>query len=237
MTTPRSLARTLRPLAGAAVAAGALAVAGCNPQTFFFLQPTNPTIAREHKELDLRGKRVVILTHAAADVLLNSPAIDLEIAQRLGAILRDKVRKIDLVEIDKVRSWAEDHPSWTDPAEAAEKFEADVVIYLEFDRFSLEDWRSPGLFEGRSNVQIKVTEMAFPTDDRGHPNKAKPREPREVFTDTKETAYPKHQGGMPPSNEVSRSAFRAKFIKEVVKEISGCFVDREMGDDIQDTKF
>ncbi|HWE35334.1 MAG TPA: hypothetical protein VG406_02095 [Isosphaeraceae bacterium] len=237
MTTPRSLARTLRPVAGLALAAGLLAVAGCNPQTFFFLQPNNPSIPRSATDLDLKGKRVVILTHAAADTTLNSPGIDLEIAQRLASILRKKVKKIDVVDPDKVRSWAEDHPSWTKPSEAAEKFEADVVVYLEFDRFSLEDWRSPGLFEGRSTVQVKVTEMEYPKDDKGRPNKSKPREPREVVNDTKETAYPKHQGAMAPSNEVSRSVFRSKFVTEVVKDISGIFVDRDMGDDIQDTKF
>ena len=208
MTTPRSLARTLAPLAGLALAAaGLLAVAGCTPQTFFFLQPWNPSVPRTATDLDLRGKRVVILTHAAADTLLNFPAIDMEIAQRLASILRKKVRKIDLVELDQVRSWAEDHPSWTKPSEAAEKFEADVVIYLEFDRFSVEDWRSPGLFEGRSTVQIKVTEMEYPKDDKGRPNKAKPKEEHVPPSRTpRRPPFPSTRAPWPPA---TRSAARS----------------------------
>ncbi len=43
------------------------------------------------------------------------------------------------------------------------------MIFLEVDEFQIQNPSSPGMFEGKANVHIQVTEMAPPKDPRGKP--------------------------------------------------------------------
>lgn len=239
MTTPRPLARKRSARLGVALlfASGlSVLLAGCDPRALaFFLQPDNPSVA--HSGPDLKGKRVVILARASADAQSEVQAIDHEIAQRLAETLRKKVKKIELVPQANVAAWVEDHPNWTSPAEAAEHFNTDAVVAIEIQHYSIENPKSPGLFEGTATVHVQVVEMLHPKDDRGRPDKTKPKEPEVVFEETRQTSFPRLQGSMPLSAEVNRPAFKQKFLETVVTEISWYFVDRAVGDTIQDTRF
>jgi hypothetical protein len=234
--TPRPLAR-MRPHAAllAASACGLLALAGCDPRmALYFLQPFEPKIAAPCPPL--KGKKVVILTSAVPGTQNDFPTIDRDVTRELAAILRDKVKKVDVVSPDEVFAWAQAHPTSTDPAEAARAFEADVVVFLEIRRFEIQSPSSPGLFEGRSSVHIQVTELAHPKDDRGRPIVERPRESGVIHEDDRETAFPV-TGAIPASAEVTAATFKNKFLKLVVSQISWHLVDHAPGDDIQDTKF
>ncbi len=64
----------------------------------------------------------------------------------------------------------------------------------------------------------------------------KPKEASVVYDDDRETAFPV-RGPIPASAEVSRTAFRNKFLKLVATEVSWHFVEHAPGDNIQDVKF
>ena len=239
MTTPRSLARKRSARLGVALLVvcgfGAL-LTGCDPRALlYFLQPNDPSVA--HNGPDLTGKLVVILTRASAEAQSEVQAIDHDVAQKLAELLRKKVKKIEIVPASKVAAWVEDHPNWTSPTEAAEQFKADAVIAVEIQHYSIENPKSPGLFEGTASVHVQVVEMVYPKDDRGRPDKTKPKEPSPTFEESKEISFPRLQGSMPLSSEVNRPAFKQKFLETVVTEISWYFVDRAVGENIQDTRF
>ena len=65
-TSARPHARTRRAVALLALAsAGLLSLTGCDPRTLiYFLQPWEPTISAPGPSL--KGKKVVVLTHAAS---------------------------------------------------------------------------------------------------------------------------------------------------------------------------
>lgn len=234
MTTPRPHAR-MRRAAGLAIAAvGLLSLAGCDPRALlYFLQPNEPQIAPEYTG-SLKGKRVVILSHAVSGAQRDFVAIDRELTRELIPLLREKIKKIDIVEPTKVWDWAEAHPSWTDPAEAARAFEADVVIFLEVEGFQISDPSSPELYQGVARVHIQMTELKPPTNSKGKELDDQPKEPEVVFDSYRDTEFPS-RGHMPASN-ISRSAFKNKFLKEVAMQVSWHFVARAHGDDIQDTR-
>ena len=210
-------------------------LAGCDPrQMAYFLQPFEPQIPAPGP--DLKEKRVVVIAKAVPGALYDQPTLDRELAGELATILKTNVKKIDVVPVDKVYAWDQDHPTWTDPADLAEAFGADVVIDLEVHSYQIQDPSSPGLFEGKSNVHVRVVERAIPTDNKGKALKGQPLESKVVYETDRETAFPL-RGPMPASAEVSRTSFQNKFLKLVANELSWNFIGHAPGDNIQDVRF
>ena len=233
--TSRPNARTRRAAILTFAAVGLMALAGCDPRTlFYFLQPFEPTVPAPGPSLN--GKRVVILTHAVASAQGDAQAIDRQFNREVVSILRKSVKKIDVVDPDKVWTWVEGHPNWTNPADAAQAFEADMVIFLEVENFQVESASSPGLLEGTARVHIQAVELKHPKNSRGWTMKDKPKEEETVYDDYRDTTFPV-RGPIPVDSGVGRSAFQNKFLHVVATEITWHFVDHSPEDDIQDVKF
>jgi hypothetical protein len=236
MRTPRPHARTRRAAASLFLAsAGLLALAGCDPRTLlYFLQPYEPTVPAPGPKL--KGKRVVVLTHAVAGGGGVYQSLDRELTREFTSILRKNVKKIDLVANEKVTAWMEGHPNWTDPSEAAKAFEADVAIFLEVESFQVASPSSPGLLEGAARTHIQAFEMVHPKNNKGKELTDQPKESKNIYDDYCDTQFPT-RGPVPEGSNVSRGAFKNKFLQVLATELSWRFVDHSPEDDIQDVKF
>jgi len=116
--TPRARARIQIAAVVALVAGGLIAVSGCDPRTLaYFLQPFESTI--EPNGPSLEGKKVVILCNVTSGAVAEFPSLERDVPRILAEILRKKVKKITIVEPDKVATWVEAHPRYTEPADAA----------------------------------------------------------------------------------------------------------------------
>ncbi len=237
--TPRPLARTRRApklpicLLAGVVALGALA--GCDPrQAMYFLQPFSPSIAAPCPSL--KGKKVVILSTSVPGIAGEFLTLDRDMATELTKILRENVKKIRVVDPEKVADWAESKPTWTNPAEAAKAFDADVVIFLEIRDFRIQDPSSPGLLEGHSTVHIRAVELAHPKDDKGREITDQPKEENVLYEGERTTAWPV-VGHVPLESGESVNNFRSTFIKLAIKEVSWAFVDHAPGDNIENSRF
>lgn len=218
-----------------AVVAGLASLSGCDPRmAMYFLQPFEPTIPPPCPAL--KGKRVVLIGKLVPGATNDFIRLDRELTKQVGTALRANVKKIDLVEQERVWDWDQAHPNWTDPGELAKAFEADMVVVLEIGSFQIQSPSSPGMYEGRSSVQIRVVEYAHPKDDRGKPMTDLPKEVNSIYDDTRDTTFPL-RGPLPASSEVSPTAFKNKFLKLVATEVSWHFVPHATGDNIQDVKF
>jgi hypothetical protein len=230
--TPAALNRRALLQLGLA-AAGAAALPGCDPrQAMYFLQPGESRVAAPCPSL--KGKRVVILT-SIAPTAAGEVGIDREITRGLADILRKNVKRIDVVDTSQVAAWVQAKPDWTDPAEAARAFDANIVIFLEIRQFQVDSASSPGLLQGQSSVAIRVIEWDHPKDDKGKPNTTREKESSVLYEGDRETVFPM-SGGVPIEAGVGRSSFRNKFVKLVTTEISWTFIGRGSGEDIQDTR-
>jgi hypothetical protein len=235
--TPRPLARTRRAtlLLLVSFALGLTTLAGCDPrQALFFFQPFDPVVAPRCPEL--KGKRVVLIAKTDPRTLTDFPTIDRDIARNVGRTLREKVKRIDLVEQEKVWAWDKAHPNWSNPSELAEKFEADMVVFLEIGEFQIQSPSSPELFEGKATVNVQVTELAHPKDSRGREMRDMPKESKIIFNDEHVSSFPS-RGPLPASADYNRGSFKTKFIDLVSTELSWYFVEHAPGDNIQDVKF
>ena len=235
--TPRPHARTRRAAAWhrCSPPPGCSALPGCDPRTLlYFLQPYDPTDPRpgpvaqgqEGRRPDPRR-----LGHAG-----RLPALDRDLTREFVTILRKNVKKIEVVDPDKVWDWVEAHPNWTDPAEAAKAFEADIVD-LPRGR-GVPDRRPAEPRPARRDLQDPHPgcEIAHPKNSKGKPNNDQPKESNKVYEEQADTTFPV-RGPDPEDSGVSRSSFRNKFLKLVATEISWHFVEHAPGDDIQDVKF
>jgi hypothetical protein len=236
MRTPRPHARTRQAAAALLVAlVGLFSLTGCDPRTLmYFLQPFEPTIPAPGPSL--QGKKVVVVTHAVSSAMGEYQSLDRDMTREIVSSLRSKVKKIDIVEPDKVWRWVEDHPNWTDPAELAKGFEADIVVFLEIEAFSVQNPGDLNVLQGTAKTHIMVTEMAHPTNSKGKPIKDQPKEPKSLYNEYCDTEFPV-RGPIPADEKVSRTAFKSKFLKVVCTDISWHFVEHSPEDNIQDVKF
>ena len=217
-----------------AISAGTFgSLVGCDPrQAMFFLQPFDQKLPAPCPSL--KGKRVVVLTTSAASG--DGIGIEQEITRGLCTTLTKEIKKIDLVDPSQVRAWSQAKPTWTDPAEAARAFEADVAIFLEIRNFEMQNPNSPGLFEGHSDTHIRVVELAHPTDAKGRSISERSKEAKIIYEGDRSTNYPV-TGHIPIEAGVNATAFKNKFVGIVVQELSWHFVDHAPGDTIQNTRF
>ena len=234
MTTPRPHARTRRAAASMLIcAAGLFALGGCDPRVLlYFLQPNEPTVPAPGPKL--KGKRVVVLTHAVSGTQGDFQSLDRDLAREVSGNIRKKVKKIDVVDTKKVWDWVEGHPTWTEPAEVARALEADVVVFLEVEQFQVASPNSPGLLEGTARTHIQVFELKHPKNSKGKSITDQPLEPESIYDSYQDSAFPKYP--MQETSNYSRMAFKNKFIQVVGAELSWHFVEHSPEDEIQDAK-
>ena len=233
--TPRPLAWMRRVALGLAVVATTIALSGCDPrQALYFFQPFDPTIPGECPSL--KGKRVVILTRSAPGLQSDFLTVDREVTEKLVKIMKEKIKKIDIVNTEKVREWLKSKPSLSDPAEAARAFDADIVVSLEIQQFEIQSPIAVDMYHGKANIHIQVTELNYPKDDDGKRLKDKEKESEVVYDGDVTTEFPT-TGGVPIESGTSKSDFKNRFLKIAVEELSWKFTEHAPGDNIQDTKF
>lgn len=233
--TLRPFDRTRRAVAAAALGLAMLSLAtGCDPRALaYFLQPFEPKV--EPPGPSLKGKKVVILTHATTGTRGDFPDLEADLAKGLGRALAAEVKKIEVVPHAKVKVWADGHPNYTDPAAAGLDFDADAVVFLEVEGMEIDNPSSPGLFQGLSRIHVKVFELTTPTDEKGKPIPGRDKEILVTYDQVLESTFPRTQGAMPISATVNRTAFRRKFLEVVLSELSWQFIPHANADTIQDT--
>ncbi len=218
------------------VACGLIAVSGCDPRTLaYYLQPFESTIPPPEGSPDLEGKKVVILCNVTSAAAGEYPALERDVPRILADIMRKKVKKITIVDSDKVATWVEAHPHWTEPADAARDFGADIAVFLEVEQFQCQSPGDLNMVHGESKVHIQVFSLDYPKNSRDKPIKDQPKESHNIYDGYAESTFP-NRGPLPIDSGQSRSAFAHTFVKIVVKEISWHFIEHREEDTIQNSR-
>jgi hypothetical protein len=214
-----------------------VAASGCDPRSLaYFLQPGEPMVAGPEETHDkLVGKKVVIVCSATAAALGEFPSLERDVTREVAGILRKKIKKISIVDPDKVVTWLEAHPKWSDPSEAAHDFEADAVIFLEIEQFQLQSPGDLNVLHGESKTHIQVFELRYPTNSKGKPITDQRKEAHNIYDQYAESTFP-NRGPIPIDSGSSRGAFKNTFLRIVAKEISWHFVDHAFDEAIQNSR-
>jgi hypothetical protein len=214
--------------------ASLMAISGCDPRSLvYFLQPFDPMI--EPPGPTLEEKKVVILCNVTSGALAEFPSLERDIPRELASVLRTKAKKLTVVAPDKVATWVEAHPHWTDPADAARDFNADMAIFLEVEQFQIQSPGDLNMVHGEARIHIQAFEMEYPKNSKDKPIKDQPKEAHNVYDHYVETTFP-NRGPLPIDSGTSRTSFKNTFLKIVVKEVSWQFVPHAVDDSIQDSR-
>ena len=235
--TPRSLASKVR-------LAAVVLVAGASPDRDQRLRPAVsrlfPPAVRAHDRARLRGlARGQESRHSVQrDLRLAGgiPSLERDITREFASILKKKVKKITVVDPDKVATWVEAHPHWTDPADAARDFDADIAIFLEVEQFQIQSPGDLNMVHGESKVHIQVFEMQYPKNSKDKPIKDQPKEATTSTTITPRRTFPESRSDPDRYRDQPSRSSRITFLKIVAKEISWHFVEHAEDDSIQDSR-
>jgi ABC-type uncharacterized transport system auxiliary subunit len=199
--------RSSRKLVGVlCLLASTLLLCGCRPAAllYFLMLAPEPQIPAKFDKL--KGKTVVVLTYASANARYAHATLDTEVRQAVIRELLENVKKIRIADPDQVARWCAEHEGYS-LKEVGHEFAADYVIYIEIQKFSLQEHHSPQLYRGSAAVMIQVADV--------HQNG------QVVWETYLESVFPTSRAV--PASEMSLQAFTAMYVKRLSREIARHF--------------
>ena len=162
----------------------------------------------------LEDSTVAVVTVSDSSQYSNDVAAH-ELSQKVGGILINKIKDIDVVRADKIERWR-DINGWDslDFQEIGEGVDAEKVIGIELSNLQLRDGAT--LYRGRSDVSVSVIEVATG---------------RVEYTKTlDEFTYPTVAGQY--TSETTETKFRKLYLSMLAKEIGRSFHPYDLSDRI-----
>ena len=205
------------------VLALAVVASGCHMPGVFFAwlaAPRHPKKTIE-AEYELESERMVIVVYAGTDTLFKYPTAPLEVSYDLVnevcLHLSPRVKTV-VGPVDVVR-WQESNLEWPNMTldDIAKAFQADTVLYVELEQYSMIEERSANLLRGRVNGRVQVAKV----DAERNP----------TFEATVSTVFPEdRQVGMLQDSERKLRAITTRmFARDVVRKFHGYEVEVQGG--------
>ena len=157
----------------------------------------------------LKGKRVAVVCRPVSSLQYRNFSAAKELAKQVSVLLQENVKKIHMIDQREIAEWTDEN-NWEEYTEIGKALNADVVIGLELEGFSLYD--GPTLYHGKSTVKVAVYDM------------------KEGSEPVWEKAPPQIQ--FPPNSPIStadkpEAQFRRQFVKVVAQRIAYYFYDHD----------
>ena len=222
---PRTVATAtrLRRAAALLTLALALAASGCEiPAQFvsWLIAPRHPKKPVE-AEYELTAERLAIVLYAGTDILFTYPATPIEVSQalvyQLAGHCKDRVKNV--VRPVEVVRWQESNLEWPNMAldDIAKTFQADTLLYVELERYTMIEERSANLLRGRVRARVQVVKA----DPKGALTSGAGRNP--VYETTVETVFPEDRpvGVLAVSERELRAAVIRVFARDVIRKFYG----------------
>lgn len=161
------------------------------------------------KSLAENGKKTLVVCKAPLGDDGQSAALDIEMQAEISRRL--KQHEIDVISSHKVANWIDDRGGqWGNPTELFDEFEeADFLLIVNVNDFSYLEKDSPGLYRGRSHIEIEVYEK----------NEYRSK----IFTHPIESVYPLRRPVM--SDRVSKTVFRKRYVDQLSTQIARLFFE------------
>ncbi|MFZ5830040.1 MAG: hypothetical protein ACOY3P_08130 [Planctomycetota bacterium] len=204
---------TRRALITLALAAVMLGTTGCRTiMTTMAYLIVGPTVEADYQGLE--KKTVLVVVRPSAHVDWGYTSVDKELAREIAMLLRTNVRKIKVVDHQKVANWLDEN-QWNEYTEVGEALKADMVLGIDLLEFGL--YQGQTLYQGQASCNLTVYDME--EDGAVVFEKALPR-----------TLYPPNTGI--PAAEMPESQFRRRFISKLADQIGRHFYRHDPHADI-----
>jgi len=180
----------------------AIGMSGCSAgaMALYIVKGTNVEAECE----ELRNRSVVVVCRPGAMIQYNNSDVARALAKQLGILLKENVRHVEVISQRKVEDWTDENV-WTDYQELGEALEAELVLSVDLEAFSL--YQGQTLYQGRANVSFTLIEV----------------ETGETLFEKimPQTVYPPNTGI--PTSDRQEPEFRRQFIRELAYEIGRHF--------------
>jgi hypothetical protein len=122
----------------------------------FFGDPKMKSQFRSATGVDLtKGEKSILLACSAPhSVLSRNPSIQIDIVDRMSRTL--ETRGVKIISSDDVAAWFDDHGEWGDFSELARRFDADYVMNIQIEEFSVDVPDSRNLQQGKIAGKVQV---------------------------------------------------------------------------------
>jgi len=100
----------------------------------------------------LKGKRVAVVCRPPATLQYRNATAARDIAKQVGILLKSNVKELTLVDPREVAKWTDEN-DWQEYTEIGKALEAEMVVAIDLDSFSLQEEQT--LFQGKSTVNIR----------------------------------------------------------------------------------
>jgi hypothetical protein len=180
---------------------------GCNVlATAMYVIEGHSTAAEFDK---LKGKKVAIVCRPVTSLNFRDSSVSRDLAKQVGVLLQKNVKKIKLVDQRDVFEWADEN-NWDEYVEIGKALEADMVIGLDLEEFSL--YQGQTLYQGKANLKILVYDVAHG------------KEP--VFEQNlPQTIFPPNAAI--PAGEKPEAQFRRTFVNHLAELIARHFYEHD----------
>jgi hypothetical protein len=148
----RSRFRHVRVYLAATLLLTLVAAAGCQASlaTAMWLIK-GPNIPAEFDQME--EKKVAVVCRTLDFSNFDSPNVPKELSRQVSVLLGTNVPKIEIIEQREVDEWM-DINMWDDYVEVGRALDADVVLGLDLEQFSIYEGQT--LYRGKANVTMKV---------------------------------------------------------------------------------
>jgi hypothetical protein len=152
----------------------------------------------------LRGKHVAIVCKPVVELEFTDAGTARELAERIGSNIRDNVRGVKVISQQEISRWLDEN-AWVDYPTLGKAVDADLVIGIDLDHFSLHEGST--LYRGRTTTQLRVYDVADGT----------------VAFDKRMDDFVFPADSAIPTADQSEQQFRALFLRILASRLSRCF--------------
>jgi hypothetical protein len=203
-----------RPFVLVSFAFACLLNSGCNPFTLIYFLFLLPPPKVEAAYAGLEKQKVVVMSHVGRGVQFDFMGLDNDLSRGITRELRENVDVIQLVELNEVRQWRDEHTDY-ELVDVGRHFTATRVVYIEVERFTLYEQQSSQLFRGAAKIRIQVADME--------------KDGEIVFDQLLEPLFP---GARPiAASDMSSDKFRSLFVKYLTRQIAHHFFEYRPDED------
>lgn len=104
----------------------------------------------------LKGKKVAVVCRPIVELQYSASNAHADLAEDVSRLLAGKIKKIQIVPTDEIAEWTDEN-SWDEYTEVGEAVEADLVVGIDIDHFSL--YQGQTLYQGKAGLTVKVYDM------------------------------------------------------------------------------
>jgi hypothetical protein len=145
-----------------------------------------PNVPAEFNQME--NKKVAVVCRSLDFSNFRYPNVPKELSRRVSVLLGANVSKIKIIDQRKVDEWM-DNNMWEDYVEVGRALDADVVLGLDLEQFSI--YESQTLFRGKANVTMKLYDCKSGNllVDRAMPQAVYPPNAAKTTSDLQDSAF------------------------------------------------